>query len=112
MTVQSTRRPVGIVEIAASLRDRTIGLLGRTGLAEGTGLLLAPCLQIHTWFMRFPIDVVFLDGDNVVVTLHERVGPFRLASGGWRSRKALELPAGTVAQLGLMPGEALGMEAV
>jgi uncharacterized protein len=78
------------------------GLLGRRALPSGEGLLLRPAPSIHTAFMRFPIDAVFLDVDLQVVKLVQRLKPWRVASA--RNAKAvLELPAGESArrQLGL-----------
>ena len=85
---------------------RMVGLLGRSRLEEGEGLLLEPASSIHTAFMRFPIDAVFLDADRVVVKVAENVRPWRAAAGR-RARAVLELPAGEAARRGLSPGAAL-----
>ncbi|MBI4677785.1 MAG: DUF192 domain-containing protein [Elusimicrobia bacterium] len=63
---------------AESLRDRMRGLLGRDSMAADEGLWIAPCPQIHTFFMRFAIDVVFLDRELRVVRVAEDLGPWRL----------------------------------
>ena len=93
------------VEVAATSSTRRTGLLGRTGLEPGTGLLIRPCSMIHTWFMRFPIDAVFTDRGGTVVEIAEHVGPFRLAWGGWRARDTIELPAGVARAKGLVVGD-------
>ena len=85
---------------------RMIGLLGRSRLEEGEGLWLEPASSIHTAFMRFPIDAVFLDSDRVVVKVAAEVRPWR-ASAFRRARAVLELPAGEAARRGLSPGTAL-----
>ena len=82
------------------------GLLGRSRLDEGEGLWLEPASSIHTWFMRFPIDAVFLDSDRVVVKVVAELRPWR-ASSRRRARAVLELPAGEAARRGLSPGTAL-----
>ncbi len=64
---------------------RMKGLLGRDGLEQGEGLLLRPASSVHTWFMRFPIDVVFLDRELVVVGIADEVEPWR-AAGRARSQ--------------------------
>jgi uncharacterized membrane protein (UPF0127 family) len=82
------------------------GLLGRSELRPGEGLLLRPASAIHTWFMRFPIDAVFLDRDWRVVGISDDVRPWRAASR--RGAKAvLELPAGESSRRGLALGDQL-----
>ena len=79
------------------------GLLGRSGLEEGEGLFLKPCGSVHTLFMRFPIDVVFLDRNLSVVAVRPELAPWR--TGGARGAKVtLELAAGEAARLGIAPG--------
>ena len=73
--------------------SRLRGLLGRRELAAGEGLLIRPTNSIHTFFMRFPIDVVFLDRNGVVVKLVANVRPWRVTFAA-RGRYALELRAG------------------
>ena len=85
------------VEVARGWWGRARGLLGRSSLPAGHGLLLAPCSAIHTLGMRFALDVVFLDAQGRVVRLHRQVKPNRLlVRGGRGATAALELPAGTV----------------
>ena len=85
---------------------RMKGLLGRRSLLPGDGLLLKPAGSIHTWFMRFPIDAVFLDGDLRVVDVRHDVKPWRTAVR--RGAKCvLELGSGEAALRGVTPGERL-----
>ena len=65
------------VEIADTRATRRRGLLGRDRLAPGSALVISPCLAVHTAFMRFAIDVVFLDRDDRVVKVSPEVRPFR-----------------------------------
>jgi uncharacterized protein len=95
--------------LAASPFMRMRGLLGRRGLAEGEGLLLRPAGSIHTLFMRFPIDVVFLDADRRVLKVAAGVRPWRAAAAK-RSREVLELAAGEAARVGLAAGDVLQLE--
>jgi uncharacterized protein len=84
------------------------GLLGRDRLERGEGLLLRTASSIHTFFMRFPIDAVWLDGDLRVVGLTLELPPWRTAAQ--RGAKAvLELPAGEAGSLNLTPGEQLAL---
>src|SRR5712692_10226671 len=66
--------------VAETPLQRMKGLLGRSGLAEDEGLLLRPASSIHTWFMRFPIDAVFLDRELTVVGIAEALRPWRFAA--------------------------------
>jgi uncharacterized membrane protein (UPF0127 family) len=97
------------LEVATSLLARTRGLLGQSVLRPGSGLLIDPCPSVHTWFMRFPIDVIFLDGKNCVVGLKRDLKPFRMA-GCWRGVRTLELPAGTIAATGTSAGDSVVFE--
>jgi len=85
---------------------RLVGLTGRRGLARGEGLLLRPTNAIHTSFMRFAIDAVFLDRELAVVGIAENVRPWRFA-GRRGARAVLELGAGESGRLGLRPDERL-----
>ena len=96
--------------LADSPVTRLRGLLGRDGLEQGEGLLLRPASSVHTFFMRFPIDVVFLDRTLVVVGIADGVDPWRAASR--RGAKAvLELPAGESSRRGLAVGDQLTLAA-
>jgi len=98
---------VATADLADRSADRRRGLLGRTGLEPGRGMLLTPCSSVHTFFMRFRIDVVFLDRNGVVLAVVPDLGPGRLAWGGWRARQTLELAAGAAAAAGLRRGDRL-----
>ena len=94
-------RDVGEVELATTNRQRRKGLLGRDGL-DG-GLWLEPCRQVHTFRMRFPIDVAYVDRRGRVLTVRSlspgRMGPLRL-----RSRAILEAESGAFAAWGVREG--------
>jgi len=84
------------VEMADTFFKRLIGLMGRKNLPAGEGLLLAPCVQIHTCFMRFAIDAVFCDKSGRVLYVKENMKPWRwgrLVRGGYYT---LELPGGSL----------------
>ena len=87
------------------------GLLGRVGLAPGEGMLLDASPSVHMFFMRFPIDVVFLDRDRRVVAVKHCLRPWRV-TGARRAVAALELPAGTAAAVGVEEGDVLVVEDV
>ena len=89
---------------------RMRGLLGRSSLDPGEGLLLKPCGSVHMFFMRFPIDVVFLDRELAVVGVVPGLRPWRMA-GRRGAKAALELPAGETARRRIEPGERLRLEA-
>jgi uncharacterized membrane protein (UPF0127 family) len=96
-------------EIASTPWRRTRGLLGRSGLGEGEGMLIDPAPSIHSAFMRFEFDAVFLDRDLKVVKVVERIRPFR-AHSAKRARKVLELAAGEAGRRGLQVGDTLAIE--
>jgi uncharacterized protein len=92
--------------VASSIGRRMLGLLGHKELAPDEGLLLKPGNSIHTFFMRFPIDAVFLDRDARVLKVVPALRPGRIA-GAARARAVLELPAGRAAAAGVQVGERL-----
>jgi len=98
------------IRVAGTSLSRLVGLLGKSSLEPGTGLLIVPSQAIHTVAMRFPIDVLFLDRDWRVVHLRSAMVPFRLTGVHWKSRSVLELPAGVIAQTSTSVGDQLSVE--
>jgi uncharacterized protein len=94
-------------ELAASFWARGRGLLGRHALTMGEGIVLYPNNSVHTFFMRFPIDVVFADTQARVVGLRANMPPQRPFAGAWRARYTIELPVGMIAQSGTTLGDQL-----
>ena len=92
--------------LAATPLARMRGLLGRRSIGRDEGVLLRPAGSVHTAFMRFAIDVVFVDGDLVVRRVVSELPPWRTA-GARRARGALELAAGEAARRGIEPGDRL-----
>lgn len=86
--------------------ERTKGLLGRRGLEDGEGLLITPCSSIHTFFMTFPLDVVYLDREDKIVKLIENLRPWRM-SGCFRSAKVLEVGSRFITNSGIKVGDQL-----
>jgi uncharacterized membrane protein (UPF0127 family) len=80
-------------EVADTASARNKGLLGRSSLPDGGGLWITPCESVHTFFMKFPIDLVYIDRNKVVKKVRNRVGPWRL-SACFSAHSILELPAG------------------
>lgn len=98
-------------EIPESAFGRMRGLLGRDGLEPGTGMLIDRTGSVHMFFMRFPLDVVFLDRDRRVVRIVRGLRPWRLAAAR-KAVAALELPAGAADEAGLDDGDVLVLEAI
>lgn len=94
--------------VAARPLRRMRGLLGRAGLPAGEGILLRPAGSVHTFFMRFPIDVVFLDREQRVVGIEPALPPWR-TSGRRGAKAVVELAAGEAARRGLQVGERLSV---
>jgi len=84
------------LEIARSSWARFMGLMGRAELPAGSGLLIEPCNSIHMFFMRFPIDVLFLDRERRVKRVLLSVKPWRISPVVFGARSVIELPAGTL----------------
>jgi len=85
---------------------RRTGLLQHTSLPVGTAMIIAPSNAIHTWFMRFDIDVIFVARDGRVLKVRQRMRPWRMAAA-LRGFAVVELAAGTLARLAVSPGDVL-----
>lgn len=97
------------LEVADNPYTRRKGLLGRDGLASGGGLWIYPCESVHTFAMRFPIDLVYLDRDCVVKKLRSNVRPGRM-SVCFMARSVIELPAGTIEATGTEIGDRIAIQ--
>ena len=97
------------ITVASSIGTRARGLLGRRGLEPGEGLLLRPASSVHTAFMRFSIDLVFLYDEFRVLDIVEAVPPWRM-KGRRGAGAVLELRAGEAARQGIAPGDTLRIE--
>ncbi|HVE13570.1 MAG TPA: DUF192 domain-containing protein [Elusimicrobiota bacterium] len=92
--------------MADTPKTRAVGLLSRSSLEPGEGLWIVPCASIHTLFMRFAIDAVFLDEDLVVRRVLEDLKPWRLSPWVLSAHSVLELPGGSVKGT-VVPGDRL-----
>jgi uncharacterized membrane protein (UPF0127 family) len=94
------------LEVANTGPKRNKGLLGRKGLARGEGLWIVPCESVHTFFMQFPIDLVYLDRNNRIRKVRSSVPPWRL-SVCLSAHSILELPSGTIRESQTQAGDML-----
>jgi len=102
---KSGRTIVPHLEMASNLWTQTIGLMGRKEIAGEGGLYIPHCNAIHTAFVRFPIDVMFLDGDMTVVRLISALPPWRMIGFVRGAKSVVELPAGTLRQKQIEVGQ-------
>ncbi|UCB56768.1 MAG: DUF192 domain-containing protein [Candidatus Omnitrophota bacterium] len=92
-------------ELAVSLGQRMKGLIGRSSLPFNEALILKPCSSIHTFFMRFAIDVLFLNKEMRIIRMLQNMPPNRLGPIVWTSIMAIELSAGKIGQTNTQPGD-------
>ena len=95
------------VKMADNYFKRLKGLMGQPVIPEGFGLWIVPCNDIHSCFMRVEFDAVFLDKENRVLHLMERMKPWRVSKFVKGGRAVLELPAGVIAATGTQVGDQL-----
>ena len=98
------------VEVAETTETRNRGLLGRTSLPKGSGLWLVPCEWVHMFGMKFAIDIVVLDKDDVVVGVQESLKPGWIGKFFWGAHSTLELPVGAVRASGTSKGDRIEWE--
>ena len=96
--------------LAKNIFTRAIGLLNRSSLNKDEALIIMPCNSIHTFFMRFPIDVIFVDRNNKVIKALSSVKPFRLSGIYLSSSFVIELPAGTLQNIPTAIGDLVLIE--
>jgi uncharacterized membrane protein (UPF0127 family) len=108
-TVWRGAHPVAHVVVANTAWTRLRGLLGRSTLADDQGVLLMPCTSVHMMFMRFAVDVVYLDDELRIVKIVPQLRPWRFSAGGGGACHALELAAGAAERLALRVGDALAL---
>lgn len=89
---------------------RAIGLMGKRSLPVGEGLIIQPCNSVTCFFMRFPIDVLFVGADGRVLHLIHAMRPWRNSRFVRGSRLVVELPAGTLARSGTTSGDIITIE--
>lgn len=94
---ETERIVVPRLEVADTARKRALGLMGRKRLGADEGLWLEPCNGIHTFFMRFPLDVLILDAQGQALRTLTGVRPWRFCLPMRGGRTVVELPAGTLA---------------
>ena len=92
---------------AKGFGQRFLGLMGQSDLPIGHGLHIVPCNSIHTFFMRIPIDALFLSDKGTVVKVMGALPPWRMTSVYFAAHSVLELPAGVAAASGTAEGDQL-----
>ena len=111
MIVENTNRGTVLgeaIEVAATAVQRVKGLLGRECLLDGQGLLFKSTSSLHTFFMEFPIDIIYADKRGKVLKVASNVRPFRLVGAPLRAYYAIELPAGAAKRSMTHTGDHLG----
>lgn len=105
--INITRQSVVAAEVrmADHYFSRLMGLMGKPSLPPQEGLWILPCSDIHSCFMRFEFDAIFVDKQNKVLHLVERMKPWRISKLVRGGRAVLELPAGTIAASGTEIGD-------
>lgn len=98
------------VGVANTFWTRLKGLCGRTSLPTGAGLLITRCQAIHMFFMKFPIDAVFVSVEDRVVGLAEDLKPYCFSPVFFKASYVVELPAGTIRRSGTQVGDQVQKE--
>ena len=94
------------LSVAIDSASRRKGLLGRDSMVQGSAIVIAPTNAIHTWFMRFDIDVAFVTKDGRILKIRHRLRPWRVFAS-MRAFAAIELPAGALESSGTESGDTL-----
>src|SRR5580698_8283376 len=108
VTIRNATRATVIgsrIAVADTCFTRLFGLLGRKGLDADTGLWIRPSSGVHTFGMRFSIDVVALDSTLRVCAMWPKLRPWRISGVSWRSHSILELPSGSIQRGNIQPGD-------
>lgn len=112
LTVTIPKKAVTVgsrIGLADTFLSRLVGLLGKSCLDDGAGLLIRPSSGVHTMWMRFAIDVVALDKEMRVLKTWQRLPPWRLTPVNFKTHSVLELAPGQVGHLNIEPGDQLAL---
>jgi uncharacterized membrane protein (UPF0127 family) len=111
--VNKTRNTVIADEavLATGFSSRLLGLMFRSGLLEGQGLWIEPCADIHSCFMNFTFDAIFISKELKIVAVESEVKPWRFIWTKKHARSVLELPAGIIARTQCQVGDQLAWQA-
>jgi len=96
VNIRTSKELATNVKVADNIFTRMKGLLGRKELPVGDALWIKPCFSVHTFFMKFPIDVIFLNKTNQVIAAVRNLKPNRMTRLYPQSFSVLELPTGTI----------------
>lgn len=96
----------GRVRMADNPWTRLVGLLGKKSLPPGEGLMIRPCSSVHTFFMRFNMDAIFIDRENRVLKVRHDMRPFRI-TGARKSKAVIELMGGALRDASIEVGDEL-----
>ncbi len=100
------------VRLADTWWTRLRGMLGHPEPAPGEGMLLAPCQSVHMYWMKYALDVVFLDPDGCIVEIYHGLAPSKRSRWHRDADRALELRAGTLASANTQIGDRLVLRRV
>lgn len=95
------------VRLACSFKERFKGWMGKQRVEKGQALLIYPCKGIHTWFLRFPLDILFLSKEGEVLLTLSNLPPFRFSPWVPLSQAVVELPAGCIQATNTSAGDKL-----
>lgn len=98
------------IKMAENFFNRSIGLLSRKSLSQDEGLIIRPCCSIHTFFMRFDIDVLFVNKKNKIIALYKNVKPWKILPIHITSNYVIELPAGKILSKNINKGDIITLE--
>lgn len=107
MNIDTEQTLITNLEVAQDFHSRGKGLLGRESLSADQALWIHRCNSIHTFFMKFAIDCVFLDKNLKVRAIRENVVPWRLVLPIWGARSVIEMASGTVNKMKVNVGDQL-----
>jgi uncharacterized membrane protein (UPF0127 family) len=112
-TIRNTRNQRVLAEdvmAAFDSRSRRTGLLKHNSLPKGSAMLIAPTNAVHTFFMRFPIDIAFVTREGTILKACAAVRPWRIATA-WNAFGVIELPAGTLLSSDTVAGDVVSISA-
>jgi len=97
-------------KVADNFFSRSVGLLSRKSISDGEALVIKPCCSIHTFFMKFPIDVIFVNRKNKIVGLHQNAPANVILPVYFSSHYVIELAAGQISAKNIQKGDIINLE--
>lgn len=98
------------IDIADNFFTRFMGLMFKKELQKNNGLIISPCNSIHMFFMNFPLDILFVDKNNIICDYLEDIKPWKVSKIYFNAEYTIELPSGTIKEKNIKKNQKISIK--